>query len=543
MKRRMIEEKRKAVLVAVVCLLVTSKCVAQDVPHLRKQGNATQLIVGGKPFLVRGGELGNSTASDLNYLAPVWQRLVKLNLNTVLVPFYWELIEPEEGKFDFSLIDGVLQAARKNSIRVIPLWFGAWKNSMSTYVPGWVKTNQTRFPRSKDRAGNGIEILSPFSDATAKADAAAFRAVMRHLREVDSRDQTVIMVQVENEIGMIPDSRDRSDAANRLYAGEVPAELMNYLSKNRETLVPEMRGRLTAAGNKTAGTWEQVFGPGPHTEDIFMAWYFAKYTSIVTAAGKAEYSIPMYVNAALIRPGYQPGQYSSGGPLPHTMDIWRAAAQQIDLLAPDIYFPNFAEWCRRYDRSGNPFFIPEAGAFPALAVNLLYAVGQHNAIGVSPFAVESIEGKQAEDLTSVYDILSQLEPLLLANTGRGATAGLLSEGPEQREPQRLVLNGYRLNITYDKAATGSMDMPLSGGLVLAEGPDQFVIAGTGLTITFETDSPGEPIVGLLSVEAGKYINGKWVGRRLNGDQTHQGRHVRLNAGKFEIQRVKLYRYR
>src|SRR6185369_4061289 len=182
MKRRMIEEKRKAVLVAVVCLLVTSKCVAQDVPHLRKQGNATQLIVGGKPFLVRGGELGNSTASDLNYLAPVWQRLVKLNLNTVLVPFYWELIEPEEGKFDFSLIDGVLQAARKNSIKVIPLWFGTWKNSMSTYVPGWVKTNQTRFPRSKDRAGNGIEILSPFSDATAKADAAAFRAVMRHLR-------------------------------------------------------------------------------------------------------------------------------------------------------------------------------------------------------------------------------------------------------------------------------------------------------------------------------------------------------------------------
>ena len=174
---------------------------------------------------------------------------------------------------------------------------------------------------------------------------------------------------------------------------------------------------------------------------------------------------------------------------------------------------------------------------------MLYAVGQHNAIGVSPFAIESLQEPLAGQLSAAYDLLAQLEPLIVANQGRGSIAGLLSEGPEQRQPQRLLLNGYSLNVTYEKATDASTPPPLSGGLVIASGADEFVIAGTGMTITFEPDSPGPPTVGLLTVEEGKFSNGRWIaGRRLNGDQTHQGRHVRINAGRFEIQKLKLYRY-
>lgn len=512
-------------------------------PYLRKQGTATQLIVDGKPFLVLGGELGNSSSSNIDYLRAAWPKLAAMNLNTVLIPVYWELIEPREGKFDFTLIDGLIQDARKHKLRLVPLWFASWKNSMSSYAPAWVKTNQKRFPRSQDRTGNGMEILSPFSKENLAADARAFAAFLRHLREVDGTDHTVIMVQVENEIGMIPDSRDRSAIANELFNQTVPTELMNYLQQHKEELIPEFRAVWAANNFKSRGTWEEVFGKGPGTDEIFMAWHFARFANRVIEAGKTEYSLPMFVNAALIRPGHQPGQYPSAGPLPHLMDVWRAGAPKIDFLSPDIYFQNFAEWVRRYHRSGNAVFIPEAMPGPFDSVNGLYAIGQHDAIGFSPFSIDSLDDETTQSLTASYDLLRQLESLILERQGKGEMAGLLPEGPEQRLPLQLRLGDYVLNVTYDRPTPQSPNV-LSGGLVMSLGPDEFLFAGTGLTITFETEKADNPIVGLLSVDEGRYVNGQWLqGRRLNGDQTHQGRHVRLPPGRFGIQRVKLYRYR
>jgi beta-galactosidase GanA len=530
-----------------MCALRVYAAQPDNVPHLRQQGTATQLIVDGKPFLVLGGELGNSTSSSLDYMRPVWPKLVSLNLNTVLVPVYWELLEPVEGKFDFTLVDGLIQEARRNKLRLVPLWFASWKNSMSCYAPAWVKRDQKRFPRSQDGAGRGIEILSPFSKENMETDARAFAAFMRHLREVDGRDHTVIMVQVENEIGMIPDSRDRSAIAESLFKQSVPAELMSYLEKRKETLFPEFRASWGAGGFKSRGTWEEVFGVGPKTDEIFMAWYFGRYVNRVAQLGAAEYRLPMFVNAALIRPGYQPGQYPSAGPLPHLIDVWRAAAPQIDFLSPDIYFTNFAEWARRYQQTGNPVFIPEAQPNPVSAINAMWTVSQLDAIGFSPFAIESVEDPVSKLITGSYDVLKQLAPLILEHQGKREMFGFLPEGPEQRQPLRVRLGGYAMNVTYTPSAAGpgapTSDV-VSGGLVIATGQDEFVFAGTGLTITFETETQGNETAGLLWVQEGKYLEGGWVpGRWLNGDQTNQGRHVRLAPGKFDVQRVKLYRYR
>ena len=521
----------------------------QAIPHLRKRGTATQLIIDGKPFLILGGELGNSSSSSLDYMRPIWPKLVALHLNTVLVPVYWELLEPNEGHFDFSLVDGLIKEARAYRLRLLPLWFGSWKNSMSCYAPAWVKTEQKRFPRSQDKTGRGMEILSPFSQENSEADARAFAAFMRHLRDVDSLEHTVIMVQVENEIGMIPDSRDRSPVADRLYKQGVPAELMNYLVERREALIPELREVWARAGFKTQGTWEEVFGHGVWTDEIFMAWHFARYTNTVASRGKAEYPLPMYANAALIRPGYMPGQYPSAGPLPHLMDIWRAGAPQIDFLSPDIYFPNFAEWCRKYQRSGNPLFIPEALSAPS-AVNALYAIGQHDAIGFSPFSVDSLENPEQTPLARSYEMLAQLAPLILEHQGNGTMIGLLPEAAEQRSPQQIRLNDYILSVTYERLPQppsppgGRSAEGLSGGLVIAVGPDEFLFSGSGLIVTFEPQIRDNTNVGILFAQEGKYVDGRWVPARwLNGDQTHQGRHLRLVPDKFEIQRIKLYRYR
>jgi hypothetical protein len=525
--------------------IVSSK--GAEIPHLNKHGTATQLIVDDKPFLILGGELGNSSSSSLDYMKPYWSKLVKLNLNTVLAPFYWDLIEPVEGKYDFTLVDGLIKDARRHDLHLVLLWFASWKNSMSCYAPIWVKTNQQRFPRAQNKQGEGMEILTPFSEENRNADARAFAALMHHIRKVDGKKHTVIMIQVENEIGMIPEARDYSEAANELFKKPVPQELIDYLVEHKDSLIPEFKKVWEEAGYKTSGSWEDIFGKGLGTDEIFMAWYYSRYVNRVVELGKAEYPLPMYVNAALIRLNYKPGQYPSAGPLPHIMDIWRAGAPLIDFLSPDIYFQNFAEWCQKYHRSGNPLFIPEAKRDTEAAANVFYAVGRHDAIGFCPFSIESIDDSDNAPLGKAYDILSQLSPVIMENQGFGIMTGVLLDKDNQK--QQVALGDYTLTVSHDytwgwsSGAGESGQWPRVAGIIISKGPDEYIIAGSGIIVTFAPNLQDGSIAGIASIQEGKYVDNKWKpGRWMNGDQSHQGRHLRIPAGSFGIQRIKLYRY-
>ena len=504
-----------------------------------------QFVVDGKPFLMLGGELGNSSASSLEYMAPIWPRLDRLGLNTVLAPVYWELLEPVEGRFDFARVDGLIREARAHDMRLVLLWFGSWKNSMSSYVPTWVKRDADRFPRAESVDGTPLEILSPFHEANVAADARAFAALMGHLRDAD-RAGTVILVQVENEIGMIPDARDHSDAADAAYRADVPEALLTHLAVHRQTLHPRLGARWTGA---TSGTWAEVFGDGDWTEELFMAWHFARYVERIAEAGKAAHPLPMYVNAALVRPGYRPGAYPSAGPLPHLLDVWRAGAPSLDFFAPDVYFPNYVEWLRQYDVPGNAVFIPEAhhaGAAEAVA-NAFYAIGAHDAIGFSPF---SIEDAAADDLLGdAYATLRSLAPLIHAHQGRGTMVGVRPpvafDGTVDVTPQEIVLGGYRLTVTFTDPWTPleAQRREAHGGLLIALDDETFVVAGTGITVTVATPEGDRRRAGFDRVEEGAFVDGRWQpGRLLNGDQTHQGRHVRLPPGQVGVQRVTLYTY-
>jgi beta-galactosidase GanA len=532
-------------------MLLASSGMASGVPflpHLERQGTATQLIVDGKPFLMLGGELHNSSSSSLDYMKPIWPELKQMNLNTVLTPVSWELIEPEEGKFDFTLVDGLIRGARENDLHLVFLWFGSWKNCMPSYTPAWVKTGQQRFSRAQRSNGRGLEILSPFSDTNCDADTRAFAALMKHLREFDGRKHTVIMVQVENEIGMIPEARDHSAMANEAYSAPVPKALMDYLEQHRNTLAPELYQLWEKTGFKTSGAWEEVFGPGIETEDMFMAWFFARYTDHVAAAGKAEYPLPMYVNAALNRPGTKPGQYASGGPLPYLMDTWKAGAPHIDIISPDIYFTDFADWCEKYHRPGNPLFIPETRPLPA---NLLYALGQFDAMGVSPFGIEDEFSKtppaNSPSIAQTYKTLAELSPLILENQGKPTMAGVWLD--QSNQTQQATLGDYTLKVAHDytwaysKGYGQTNNWPRLGGLIISTAPDEYIIAGSGLVVTFTSNVPNEPIAGILRIDEGHFVNGRWVpGRLLNGDENHQGRHLSLPPDQCGIQRVKLYSY-
>lgn len=530
-------------------LLLSTAAAAQDLPHLRPQGDAAHLIVDGDPFLILGGELGNSSASSLAYMEPVWPRLDSLGLNTILAPVYWELVEPEEGRFDFALVDGLMDQARAHDMRLVLLWFGSWKNSMSSYVPTWVKRDADRFPRAESAAGEPLEMLSPFHEANLAADARAFEALMRHLRRVDGDAHTVVMVQVENEIGMIPDARDHSAAADAAFGEPVPEGLMAYLQAHRASLHPTLAARWEAAGERSSGTWAEIFGEGNATEELFMAWHYARYVEQVTAAGKGAYPLPMYVNAALIRPGRRPGEYPSAGPLPHLIDVWRAGAPSVDFLAPDIYFPNFVEWVCQYDRPGNPLFIPEANhaGAPEAVANAFYAIGAHDAIGFSPFSIE--DAAPDDFLGDAYAVLRGLAPLLHEHRGRGTMAGVRPpvafDGTVDEAPQQVRLGDYVLTISFvDPWTPREAQQPAThGGLVLALDDETFLVAGTGITVTFDTPEGDGRAAGIDRIEEGTFVDGRWrPGRVLNGDQSHQGRHLRLPPGEVGVQRVTLYRY-
>ncbi|MGB2675934.1 MAG: beta-galactosidase [Candidatus Acidiferrum sp.] len=362
------------VLLAAAFFVALGAICAQDanLPHLEKRGNTTQLIVDGKPFLMLGGELYNSSSSSLEYMKPLWPRLAAIPLNTVVTPLSWELVEPAEGKYDFALIDGLLAQAREQHVRVVFLWLASWKNGLSSYPPVWVKQHTKRFPRVilHNNEASILSTIAGFSDATRDADARAFASVMQHLREVDGRDHTVIMMQVENEVGILGDARDHSSAADQAFASAVPPQLTEYLRAHRDTLDPELRALWQQQGEKASGSWAQVFGDTARADEIFMAWNYARYVQAVTSKGKAAYNLPMYVNTWLAGEDTAPGDYPSGGPQPRVIDIWKAAGTAIDIYSPDLYAANFSYWANRYHREGNPLLIPETRGGTAGASNV-----------------------------------------------------------------------------------------------------------------------------------------------------------------------------
>jgi hypothetical protein len=501
-------------------------------PRLEQRGASYRFLVDGEPFVMLSGELHNSSASSLAYMEPIWDRMVELHLNTVIAPLYWELVEPEEGQFDLSLVDGLIEGAHAHGLRLVFLWFASWKNAASSYVPGWVKTDIARFPRMQAVSGQDSNALTCFGEQSSEADARAFAAVMRRIREVDEGQHTVLAMQIENETGVLGTSRDHCALAEEAFAEPVPEWLIAYTQGHREALVPAFRRAWEGAGAREAGTWGEVFGAA--ADEVFMAWYIGRYVDRVAAAGKAEYDIPMVANAWLIQHERQvPGQYPSGGPVHTMLDVWKASAPHVDILAPDIYRPDFRFICEAYTRADNPLFIPEARRDERAASACFYALGQHDALCYAPFGIDDLDA--SHPLAESYALLAHLMPLIVERQGTGRMAGVLQEA--DGEEWSIPLGRYHLRVRATRALEPGV-VP-GGGMILVLDDDEFAIAGRGMTVQFSTVPAALPDVEFLWLETGTYADGEWVpGRRLNGDETNHGRAVKLGE-KLSVCRVKL----
>lgn len=501
-------------------------------PHLEKRGNTTQLIVQGEPWLALGCELGNSTSSSRDYLLPYWQKLKDAGVNTVLAVVSWEQTEPSEGQFDFTVVDNLLADARANNMKLVLLWFGSWKNGITSYTPTWVKKDTKRFPLAQTPEGKPLPILTTLGEETCKADGKAFAALMRHLKDVDSQQQTVIMIQIENEVGLHGHPRDYCPLAETAYHAPVPKALTDWLTAHRDQLLPETLSAWQANGFKTSGTWEEVFGKNDRTAEIFMAWNYASYMNSIAAAGKAEYPLPTFVNAWIVQPeDTRPGNYPSGGPQAQNHDIWRAAAPHIDILSPDIYLNDFPQQLALYTRAGNPVFVPESRSGQNGAANAAYAIGAMGAIGYSPFGFE----RNCDDDTNAtfrdfYRKAGCIARQILSAQaeGRIGAAWLKGDNPMKVKDEiilgdvriqcELVSSGMR-NGGAPQLTGGTYDPEAIGYVVAIRQEEGFLFLGSNVRVTF-LPADGKGYVGLAKVTEGVFDQqGQWKeGRWLNGDE-------------------------
>ena len=550
----------KARLTWLIPVLVILACTrmangqAAPFPEIVERDGRFALMVDGAPFLILGAQTNNSS----NYpamLPKVWPAVEKMRANTLVIPIAWEQVEPREGQFDFSFVDVLVEEARDRELRLVLLWFGTWKNNGPNYTPEWVKLENRRFPRVIKANGDTLNSLSPHFRSTLEADKKAFVQLMRHLKAMDKR-RTVIMVQVQNEVGTYGSPRDYSEAAEALFREDVPTELLRDLGKR-------------------AGNWRSVFGED--ADEYFHAWHIARYCDELAEAGKGEYPLPMYVNVALrhpVNPG-KAGDYASGGPTDNVIPVWKSAAPHIDMISPDIYFRDHRTVTRvmdLYRRADNPLYISEIGNDQPYARYFFSMLGRQG-IGFAPFGTDysdysnyPLGAERMDEDTLVHfarayglfaPMAREWAKLSFENRVWGVSEPIDTDTvqdiwhpPSTEEPaepvQSLDLGDWVAEVSYGRPMFGPQpptgNNPSAGGVVIAElGVNEYLVTGFQARVSF---SPSMELEGrkmiFARVEEGHFEQGRWVFERVwNGDQTDWG----LNfSGNPHVLKVRLATY-
>ncbi len=563
-----------------------------QVAYLDKKGNSTKLMVDGKPFVMLSGELHNSTCSSKEYMKDVWADMAAVNLNSVIATVSWELIEPVEGQFDFSLVDAVIEGAKAQDLKLALIWFGTFKNPFMSYAPSWVKKDPKRFPRSETAEGADLDLPSLFSDNIVRADLKAYTELMKHIKATD-KENTVIMMQIGNEPGLRGAPRDYSKEAEKAWNSNVPEQLINYLKDNKNSLQPDLTQAWKENGNKTTGNWEEVFGKSitendgsgkiiNFTEHIFTAYSFAKYLDLLSTEGKKIHPLPTFVNASVFGVNSRGASLGNGCSIPEFFDLYLAGAPSLDILTPNSYMLQLDQICTAFSYKENPVLIPESGA---VAARPLYAIGEWDALCFSPFGIDDFDPENlSEDqklYADAYGVMQDMYDLITSNLGSDKMRGVFIY--PGKETEILEMGDYKFTISprrgFDIGAVmgaagqqaeknrnqdsgdseeedvaqpptpappmfggfGGKDQPvMGGGIIIQTDDNEFYIVGYGFNadITVKDNVKAE-FSDFDQIWEGKFENNQFIpGRLLNGDEQN----VYFNNSEIGALKVKMYYY-
>lgn len=391
-------------------------------------------------------------------------------------------------------------------------------------------------------------VISIFHDECVKTDAKAFATLMKHLSEVDP-SRTVIMVQVENEVGFLRDSRDQSTTANDLFESPVPRDLVEYLKSDWDALLPDLKQNFpelerrvfSRSDDALDGSWNTVFGEGIHTNEIFTAYHYALFVERVAAAGRQAYDVPLFTNAWLPKPkptstadgvisgGRTPGEYPSGGPVPGVLDIWMKFAPTLDMVCPDIHSADYTLTSATYRHRGQALFIPEQKRDESGARRVWQSIGRFKGLGAGPFGIDTVEPEDA-CFTRHYKLLGSVSQLILkARTKPDSIFGFFFDdlGPDGEDPSPPITKAFgTYELTISRAFVFGKQGP-GFGIIINNSPGKFLLIGMGFRVEFKSTSPRAEFTGILKFHEMRVVDASTgelrKERSLNGDETRQGR--------------------
>lgn len=495
----------------------------------------------GNPFIMLAGEVHNSSSSSAEFMEGIWEKAVTLGMNSLLLPVTWEMIEPEEDIFDFQIVDDLIIQARKYDMKIGFLWFGAWKNAQCYYAPPWVKMDLERFKRAqvekgknkvnlKDFHGMPYTSLSYLCEETNKADAKAFGQLMKHIKKIDGNEETVLLVQVENEPGLQGSARENSDEADALFESTVPQPFVDYMKANTATMASDVKEAVEKGSS--SGSWEEVFGQV--AEEVFSAYYISTYINKVAGVGKEIYPLPMMANCWLDK-GEEPGRYPSGGPVSRMMEVWKYCAPNIDILAPDIYVSYFCDVCDEYVKMDNPLFIPETATHSYAGPRQVYVVGHYHGLGYAPFGFEDMGQpfsavasylfgvdttdpalKTPQDIEEYAWYTKTLNSMIPKLTAKYGTSDLQAVICERKEEDTMIFGDFGFKIMMDSPMLSRKDGVC---LILKNAENEFFIIANACHLVPFSANLEKPHIDILALEEGCFEEGIWkMIRRLNGDE-------------------------
>ena len=460
-------------------------------PYIDKKNNVPHLIVDSEPFLILGLQWACNSCFSPETMGPLFPAARELGCNTAVLPVYWQEVEPELNRYDFSLVDYRIDQARKNGLRLVLLWFASYKNAEECYAPEYIRNNIKTYRRVVKKDGSHQHAcLCPTGADALERDKKAVKKLMKHLSEKESKKNTVILFQVENEPGIMGSDRCYCDECQALF------KKGKYDSKYDE-----------------------------YAAETFTAECVARYVDSVAEAAKKAYPLPMYANVWLGGGhGSNPGEnYPSGGAVPHQLDTWKKIVKNLDFIAPDIYqhgYRDFQKLCTAYGGDDNVLYIAEHSSDMTGRAerNVFYAIGEYNAIGFDPWAidqsfpdqshpplvspVDGTRGPHASGLRDSYLAIAQAMPAVTAAQGTNDLFTFVQE-PGESWGTSCRTGDFDLSITYthpEKAARG---------MIICLHHNEFLALGVGFRVIVKTKAPNSKQVQIANVEKGRYENQKW----------------------------------